>query len=146
MFVSALTALALLGAQAHGSLAAEAAALENEALERAANLIQAPAAPAVPPGPDETISIRLDAFALAAAQAARSVEANGGATDLSCIYRGMSEDAEVRAEAIGAALTRADQARAYRDLADLAEAARRISEEEPSASAAPSRCPAIARP
>jgi hypothetical protein len=71
----------------------------------------------------------LDEFALAALTLSRAIEAEGGPEDLKCIFLGMSRDAPARIAEVEAAETRADQSRAYAEIARLTRQAERIAAE-----------------
>lgn len=112
--------------------------LEREARDRAASLSVAPAAPAPAAEPGDPFLTALSEFALAAHQLSRAVETSGGPSDLRCIFRGMSEDAGVRADALFENGTRAAHARTYLEIARLAEQASIIANSEEAAMAAAS--------
>ena len=99
-----------------------------EAERRAEALRPNPAAPGAPFTPDDPLLTEMDEFALAALTLSRAIEADNGPEDLKCIFRGMSRDAPNRIAQIEAATTRADQSRAYADIARLARQAERIAE------------------
>ncbi|MCC5995165.1 MAG: hypothetical protein JJU18_02180 [Oceanicaulis sp.] len=120
LIATLLAALALLNAPDVPDLQRTAAALEAEASARAERLATAPAASAQAPEPGDRVLEGLDALALAAARHARTIDADGGASDLGCIFRGMSADAAAWSGRLGAASSAADQARAYRGIARLA--------------------------
>jgi hypothetical protein len=103
-----------------------ASSIAVEAERRAEALRHNPAAPAFPFQPGDPLLIELDEFALAAATLSRAIEAQGGPEDLKCIFRGMSRDAPARIAEVEAAQTRADQSRAYAEIARLTRQAERI--------------------
>jgi hypothetical protein len=93
--------------------------LEAEAQRRAQNMARSPAAPADALPVQDPVLTALSEFSLQAYQLSRAVEDSGGPTDLGCIFRGMSEDAQHRADLLLEAATRADHARAYQEIARL---------------------------
>lgn len=103
-----------------------ASGIAVEAERRAVALRQNPAAPAIPFELGDPLLTELDEFALAALTLSRQIEAAGGAEDLKCIFLGMSRDAPARIAEIEAAATRADQSRAYAEIARLTRQAERI--------------------
>ncbi len=103
-----------------------AAPIAEEAERRAEALRHNPAAPGAPFAADDPLLTELDEFALAARTLSRAIEANGGPEDLKCIFLGMSRDAPARIAQIEAAASRADQSRAYAEIARLARQAERI--------------------
>ncbi len=100
-----------------------------EAEARADALQRNPAAPAVPLALDDPLLTELDEFALAALTLSRAIEAADGPEDLKCIFRGMSEDAGARVADLEAAETRADQSRAYAEIARLTRQAEHLAAE-----------------
>lgn len=100
-----------------------------EAERRAEALRHNPAAPAVPFELGDPLLTELDEFALAALTLSRAIEAEGGPEDLKCIFLGMSRDAPARIAEVEAAETRADQSRAYAEIARLTRQAERIAAE-----------------
>ncbi len=103
-----------------------ASGIAAEAERRAESLRQNPAAPGIAFAQDDPLLTELDEFALAALTLSRQIEAAGGAQDLKCIFLGMSRDAPARIAEVEAAETRADQSRAYAEIARLTRQAQRI--------------------
>ncbi len=106
-----------------------ASGIAPEAERRAEALRHNPAAPAVPFAAGDLLLTELDEFALAALTLSRAIEAEGGPEDLKCIFLGMSRDAPTRIAEVEAAETRADQSRAYAEIARLTRQAERIAAE-----------------
>lgn len=106
-----------------------AAGIASEAERRAEALRHNPAAPAVPFEAGDPLLTELDEFALAALTLSRAIEAEGGPEDLKCIFLGISRDAPARIAEVEAADTRADQSRAYAEIARLTRQAERIAAE-----------------
>jgi hypothetical protein len=106
-----------------------AGGIAAEAERRAEALRHNPAAPGVPFEIGDPLLTQLDEFALAALTLSRAIEAEGGPEDLKCIFRGMSRDAPARIAEVEAAATRADQSRAYAEIARLTRQAERIAAE-----------------
>lgn len=140
LIATLLAALALISAPDTVDLRQTATALEAEAAARAELLAMAPGARAQALVPGDAVLDGLDALALGAARHARAIDAAGGASDLGCIFRGMSADAASWPETLGAAERAADQARAYREIARLASHAARLVQED-IRSGAPAPCP-----
>ncbi len=130
LFATLLAALALLSAPDTSDLQHAAAALEAEANARAEMLAQTPGARAPALAPGDAVLDGLDALALNAARHARAIDAAGGARDLACIFRGMSADAAAWPEQLADMERAADQARAYREIARLANHAARLARED----------------
>lgn len=106
-----------------------ASVIAPEAERRAEALRHNPAAPAVPFAAGDPLLTELDEFALAALTLSRAIDAEGGPEDLKCIFLGMSRDAPARIAEVEAAETRADQSRAYAEIARLTRQAERIAAE-----------------
>ena len=99
--------------------AAFAQRLGHEAQARSRDAAQRPAAPAEPLDIEEPFTFELDQFSVEALMLSRQIDAAGGPVDLRCIFRGMSEDAERRFNALNDAETAAQQAHLYAGLAEL---------------------------
>ena len=93
--------------------------LEAQAQRRAQDMARSPAAPVDALPVQDPVLTALSEFSLQAYQLSRAVEDSGGPTDLRCIFRGMSEDAQHRADLLSQTATRADHARAYQEIARL---------------------------
>jgi len=106
-----------------------AGSIAMEAERRAEALRHNPAAPAIAFEIGDPLLTELDEFALAALTLSRAIEADGGPEDLKCIFLGMSRDAPARIAEVEAAETRADQSRAYAEIARLTRQAERIAAE-----------------
>ena len=121
--------------------------IKREAEQRAMAFRQNPAAPAPQLDGADTLLISLDEFALLTHRLSAQIEAEGGPSDLKCIFRGMSGDVSARIEQLNNAETRADLARAYNEIAYLANQAESIAN-DPDARAAgnslPPSCPSKA--
>jgi len=141
LIATLLAALALLSTPDTADLQRTAAALEAESAARAERLALTPGARAQTLEPGDGVLEGLDALALGAARHSRAIDAAGGASDLGCIFRGMSEDAGGWPETLAGADTAADQARAYREIARLASHAARLAQED-IRSGPPAPCPA----
>ena len=96
-----------------------ASELRVEAVSRANIAASAPAAPALPLDVEDPFYFEMEAFVTDALRLSRLVADNDGPQDLQCIFRGMSNDAAARLEALNAAERRSDQARTYRAIANL---------------------------
>jgi len=118
-----LACLALTTPAAHagpGSDLAEVADdLRARAQSRADAAARRPGASVRPLDFEDPMLADLESFAMAAMRLSRTIEENEGPGDLSCIFRGMSEDAEARLTAIDDARTGAERSRAFQDIADL---------------------------
>ncbi|WBQ10381.1 hypothetical protein L2D01_01095 [Hyphomonadaceae bacterium ML37] len=130
LIATLLAALALLSTPDASQLQHTAAALEAEASTRAELLAASPGAPAEALPAGDPVLEGLDALSLAAARHARAIDAAGGARDLACIFRGMSADAAAWPEQLAGMDRAADQARAYREIARLANHAARLAQED----------------
>lgn len=93
--------------------------LEAEARQRAQDMARSPAAPADALPVQDPFLTELSEFSLRTYQLSRAVDESGGPTDLRCIFRGMSEDAQYRSDLLSDAATRADHARVYQEIARL---------------------------
>jgi hypothetical protein len=124
-------------------------ASDAEALHTALTTLKADiaAAPARPVSLPEALRTDLIGFAVSAQRLASQHDAGGGSKDLSCIYRGLSEEVGVQLDAIASAkgasapalraLTRLEKAAADAALIAQAEAARTGSAPSPK----PGSCP-----
>lgn len=130
LIATLLAALSLLSASDTADLQHAAAALEAEANARAGMLALTPGARAQALAPGDALLDGLDALSLAAARHASAIDAAGGARDLACIFRGMSADAAAWPEQLAEMDRAADQARAYREIARLANHAGRLAQED----------------
>lgn len=119
-----------------------AGAIAQEAERRAEALRHNPAAPGVAFTENDPLLTELDEFALAALTLSRAIEADGGPEDLKCIFRGMGRDAPARIAEVEAAETRADQSRAYAEIARLARQAERIAADPDARASSHARCEA----
>jgi len=130
LIATLLAALTLLSTPDTSDLQHAAAALEAEAHARAERLAltQGARAPVLAPG--DPVLEGLDALSLAAARHARAIDTAGGARDLACIFRGMSADAAAWPGQLADMDRAADQARAYREIARLANHAARLAQED----------------
>lgn len=93
--------------------------LHVEAQARAQDMARSPAAPVDALPVQDSFLTDLNEFALKAHRLSRAIDQSGGPTDLRCIFRGMSEDAEHRALLLSEPGTRADHARIYQEIARL---------------------------
>lgn len=93
--------------------------LQAQAQARAQDMARSPAAPVEALPPQDAFLTDLSEFALEAHRLSRAVDESGGPMDLRCIFRGMSEDAELRANLLSEPATRADHARVYQEVARL---------------------------
>jgi len=117
--------------------------LHIQAQARAQDMAHSPAAPVAALPPEDGFLTDLNEFALEAYRLSRAVEDSGGPTDLRCIFRGMSEDAEHRAMLLSEPASRADHARAYLEIARLTgQAAEIAATPDAQAAALSSSCPA----
>ncbi len=137
-----LSLTAAAAAQDADTVARLAEALNSEASARAEALKAAPAAPAGPLQPGDGFITDVERFALEAVRLSRAIETAGGAEDLKCIFRGMSEDASARLEALAQSETRAERARVYLAYAGLFEDAAIIAADAGDADVAPASCAA----
>ncbi len=96
-----------------------AADLREQADERAVIAASTPAAPAQPLDIEDPFFFELEQFSVDAMRLSRAIAQADGPQDLQCIFRGMSEDAADRLEALNDADSSADQARIYRNLSAL---------------------------
>ncbi|MBI1264548.1 MAG: hypothetical protein GC187_07425 [Alphaproteobacteria bacterium] len=130
LIATLLAALSLLSASDTADLQHAAAALEAEANARAQLMAATPGAPARALNAGDPVLDGLDALSLAAARHASAIDAAGGARDLACIFRGLSADAAAWPEQLAGMDRAADQARAYREIARLANHAARLAQED----------------
>lgn len=93
--------------------------LRGEATARSQAAAARPAAPAEPLDIEDPFGFELEQFSVEALILSRRIDAAGGPVDLRCIFRGMSQDAGNRIEALNTAETAAEQAHIYAGLADL---------------------------
>lgn len=93
--------------------------LQAQAQGRAQDMARSPAAPVEALPVQDSFLTDLNEFALEAHRLSRAIDQSGGPTDLRCIFRGMSEDAEHRALLLSEPGTRADHARIYQEIARL---------------------------
>ncbi|WP_300541903.1 hypothetical protein [Maricaulis sp.] len=93
--------------------------LGAQATARSQAAAQRPAAPAQPLDIEDPFAFELEQFAVEALLMSRRIDEAGGPVDLRCIFRGMSEDAGSRMDALNSAETAAEQAHVYAGLADL---------------------------
>ncbi|WP_412545383.1 hypothetical protein [Maricaulis sp. MIT060901] len=96
-----------------------AADLREQADERAVLAASTPAAPAQPLDIEDPFYFELEQFSVDAMRLSRAIAQADGPQDLQCIFRGMSEDAADRLEALNEADSSGDQARIYRNLSAL---------------------------
>lgn len=93
--------------------------LQAEAQSRAQAMSRSPSAPVEALAPQDELLVGLSEFALVTHRLSRAIDESGGPTDLRCIFRGMSDDAEHRAALLSEPATRADHARIYLEIARL---------------------------
>lgn len=93
--------------------------LQAQAQRRAQDMARSPAAPAEALSVQDPFLTELSEFSLRTYQLSRAVDESGGPTDLRCIFRGMSEDAQHRADLLSEDATRADHARVYQEIMRL---------------------------
>tara|TARA_R110000868_G_scaffold331140_1_gene592115 strand:+ start:8716 stop:9192 length:477 start_codon:yes stop_codon:yes gene_type:complete len=118
--LAVLAAASAAAATSPGADLAEAARIiRDEAQQRADLAATRPAAPADVIDLDDPLAFDLDQFSTDAMRLSIAIDEAGGAIDLRCIFRGMSNDAAARLDALNSAETAADQARVYREIADL---------------------------
>lgn len=140
--ILALAGLTASFAQDAARLEAMAGDLAREATMRAELLAGAPGAASAPIDPFDPFATDVQGFAAQAMALSRHIEAVGGADDLKCIFRGMSEDALSRLETLGQPARGAERARTYQDFADLFETAVILAADEDTVSLAALPCPA----
>lgn len=123
MSVTALLALLMINAPALAGPGAEfadwAQDLHLEATLRANDAAARPAAPADPLDIEDPFFFELEQFAVDALRLSRLLRDNNGPGDLQCIFRGISNDASARIDALNDAESAGAQARIYRQLAAL---------------------------
>lgn len=119
----ALAALVPLSAPAMAGpgqdLADFASDLREEAHARAQRLAARPASPADVIDIEDPFAFELEQFAADSLRLSRAIESSGGPSDLRCIFRGISQDANRRLEGLQSAQTGGEQARLYRSLVEL---------------------------
>jgi hypothetical protein len=93
--------------------------VEAQARSRAQDMARSPAAPVDALPVQDPFLTALSEFSLRSYQLSRAIEDSGGPTDLRCIFRGMSEDAQHRADLLSQTATRADHARVYQGIVRL---------------------------
>jgi hypothetical protein len=121
--------------------------LREEARARAELAATRPAAPATPLDIEDPFFFELEQFSADAMRLSRAIDEAGGPLDLRCIFRGMSNDAATRLDALNSVETAAEQARVYRAIVDLMRDAVEIApiidnSDMPDGFAAPSGCQA----
>ncbi|TGY89892.1 hypothetical protein E5163_01765 [Marinicauda algicola] len=132
----------LASAQDAGRLQALSGELRGEALARAETLSGAPGAPSAPVEPFDPFVTGVQDFAAEAMALSRHIEEVAPASDLKCIFRGMSEDALSRLDLLAEPARGADRARSYEAYARLFEDAEAIAADEDTVSLAALPCPA----
>ena len=100
-------------------LAALAESIRQQANERADSAASRPAGLVEPLSLEDPFLDDMELFSLQALQLSRTLQSQGGAMDLQCIFRGMSEDAASQVESFETVETGADQARLYRQISEL---------------------------
>jgi hypothetical protein len=122
-FVVLIASIMCLSAPANAGPGADfaefAETLRTEASVRADWSASRPAAPASPLDIEDPFMFELEQFSADAMRLSRAIDDAGGPMDLRCIFRGMSNDAASRLEALNEAETAADQARIYRAIVNL---------------------------
>ncbi|KAA5803717.1 hypothetical protein F1654_07905 [Alkalicaulis satelles] len=127
LIATLLAAFALSSAPDVSALQATAADLNAEAAARAERLTDASQAQTL--SPDDPVLEQLGRLSALAADHARAIDAARGAGDLACIFRGLSADAASWPERLDAAPDATEQARAWREIARMADHAERLSAE-----------------
>jgi len=130
--------------------AAFARTIGAQTAERSREAAARPAAPATPLGIEDPLTFELEQFSVEALLISRRIDASGGPVDLRCIFRGMSEDAARRLEALNTAGTAAEQAHIYREISELMRDAAEIapavdSDADIEGVELPASCPAATR-
>jgi hypothetical protein len=119
----ALAGLAVTAPAAYAGPGADLAATADELRARAQSRAEIaalhPAAPVAPLDYEDPLLADLETFAAAAMRLSRTIEETDGPGDLSCIFRGMSEDAEARLAAIDDSTTGSTRSRVYIEIAEL---------------------------
>ena len=100
--------------------------LRSQATQRAQLAATTPAAPAQPLDIEDPFYFELEQFAVDAMRLSVAVAQANGPEDLQCIFRGISNDASERLEALNMAESAGEQARIYRTIADLLRDAQEI--------------------
>lgn len=127
-----LTASAFAGPGA--DLSEFAGELREQADERALIAASQPAAPAQPLDIEDPFYFELEQFSVDAMRLSRAIQQANGPQDLQCIFRGMSDDASERLDALNLADSSGEQARIYRAISammrDAEEIAPAVDEED----------------
>lgn len=96
-----------------------AAELREQADERAIIAASQPAAPAQPLDIEDPFYFELEQFSVDAMRLSRAIQQADGPQDLQCIFRGMSDDASERLDALNMADSSGEQARIYRAISAM---------------------------
>ena len=109
--------------------------IKREAEHRSGYFRHNPSAPAIAMGAGYSLLIDMNEFALLTHRLSAQIEAEGGPSDLKCIFKGMSADIRTRIDALDQARTRADMARAFDAIVYLAGQAEAIAADPEAVSA-----------
>ncbi|WP_375285294.1 hypothetical protein [Marinicauda pacifica] len=136
-----LGTVASAAAQDAARVAELADTLKAEAEGRAQTLAEAPGAPSAAIEPSDPFATGVQDFAGEAIRLSRHIEAVGGPMDLKCIFKGMSEDALSRLDALAEPARNGERARTYHEFAGLFEDAAIIARDSETQAVASLPCP-----
>lgn len=115
--------------------------LKAEAESRAQTLARTPGAPSAGIDPHDPFATGVQDFAGETIRLSRHIEAVGGPMDLKCIFKGMSEDALLRLDALAEPARNGARARTYHEFAGLFEDAAIIAGDSETQAVASLPCP-----